>query len=206
VCAMRRPAAVAVFLLLACAALGADLLTKRQVFGTMLNDPALLSGLPAPVGLDNDVQAARAQLNHFRRQALPGVRFTLSTNPGAVFGFKMPRWLMAAATVATVAAVLYFFAVSQAEAWLMHTALALVLGGALGNLYDRLFSVVALPGYEPIRYQVRDFIDCSELYYKWVFNVADAWLVIGAGLLAAHWLAMAIRQQRQAVVTGGPGG
>jgi len=101
---------------------------------------------------------------------------------------------------------LYFFAVSQADAWLMHIALALVLGGALGNLYDRLFSVVVLPGYEPIRYQVRDFIDCSELYYRWVFNVADTWLVIGAGLLAAHWLAMAIRQQRQAAVTGRPGG
>lgn len=188
--------AVVAFLLVACAALAADLLAKGYVFGEMLNDPVLLARVARPG--PNDVLAARGELGKFQRRVMPGVvKFTLSTNPGAVFGMAMPRWLMAVATVLTAAVVLYFFATCEAKAWPIHLALALILGGAMGNLYDRLFSVVALPGYEPIRHQVRDFIDCSDIYYKWIFNLADVWLVVGVAILVANWLVISLRERRR---------
>jgi lipoprotein signal peptidase len=66
----------------------------------------------------------------------------------------------------------------------------MILAGALGNLYDRLFSVVQVPapGAEPILRHVRDFIDLSQIGYKWVFNIADALLVIGVGILMILWV------------------
>ena len=69
---------------------------------------------------------------------------------------------------------------------MLHVALAFVLAGALGNLYDRLWSQVRLPGDGVIKYEVRDFIDCSGLYYPWVFNVADVLLVVGVAMLLLH--------------------
>lgn len=54
----------------------------------------------------------------------------------------------------------------------------LIIGGALGNLYDRLAY-----GY------VVDFLDFSGLYFPWVFNVADAAINLGIALLLLDaWL------------------
>jgi len=193
---VRKPSSIAIFLAIFVVALAADLVSKHVVFESMLSDPKYLAEVDTGATVDGDSRAARAQLGVFRHQVMPGVRFSLSTNPGAVFGLRMPRWLMAAATIATIGIVFYFFAVSDARAWTVHTALALILGGALGNLYDRLFSSVVVPGYEAIRYQVRDFIDCSQIGYKWIFNVADAWLVIGVALLGLHMIGESIRERR----------
>ncbi len=59
------------------------------------------------------------------------------------------------------------------ELTLTSVALALILGGALGNLYDR------------IRFHhVVDFLAVKIVHYNWPdFNIADSCIVIGAGLL-----------------------
>ena len=179
-----------VFLVIAAAGLAADLASKHLAFEHLLADPRLQNPVaPVPYGATTS-QA----LVHLRRQGLleqqllPGVRLTVSTNPGVVFGLAMPRWAVLVATVVTTALVVAFFATSGAGAWLFHAALGMILAGALGNLYDRLCSEVAVPGLaaEPIRRHVRDFIDCSGLYYPWVFNVADMLLVVGVALLIVH--------------------
>jgi signal peptidase II len=52
-------------------------------------------------------------------------------------------------------------------------ALSLVIGGAIGNMIDRIrFGAVA------------DFMDVSALHFPWVFNVADSAITLGAVLLA----------------------
>jgi signal peptidase II len=56
------------------------------------------------------------------------------------------------------------------------TALALVVGGALGNMIDRLRF-----GY------VVDFLDFSGLFFPWIFNVADAAISVGAALLVLDY-------------------
>ncbi len=149
--------------------------------------PARLESLRTHPGPPQPPERTLAEMR-LSRQVVPGVRFTLSMNPGVVFGMPMPRPLVTAATIVTVAVVTVFFAASPARARWTHAALALIAAGALGNLYDRLFAQVVLPGVEPICHQVRDFIDCSQIGYKWIFNLADAYLVIGAAMLILHWL------------------
>jgi len=189
--AIRRPWAVAVFLVVVAAGLAADLVSKHLVFKTMLSDAALharveqrIAAEPNRTPTTEDILLAPPRVS---RRICPGVRFTLSTNKGVVFGLPMNRVLVAAATGVTILLVGLFFATSPARARLVHVALALILAGALGNLYDRLFSEVAVASCEPICRQVRDFIDLSELGYVWIFNVADVWLVVGVALLVVHW-------------------
>ncbi len=62
----------------------------------------------------------------------------LSLNPGALFGLGAGMApIFVGASVLALLFVLYLFANSHATRWSMHIALGLVLGGALGNLYDR---------------------------------------------------------------------
>jgi len=173
------------------AGLAGDLLSKHYVFESMLADPSLRPRLEELLdGYGRERPGMNKVLADLRiqRQVIPGVRLTLSTNPGVVFGIAMPGPLVAVATVVTVVLVVCFFATSPARAHWSHVGLAFIVAGALGNLYDRLFSEVALPGLEPISHQVRDFIDCSQIGYKWIFNAADAYLVVGVAMLIAQWL------------------
>lgn len=101
--------------------------------------------------------------------------------------------IVALATLIVTGLMVWWFATSHRGAWCVHVSTALILAGALGNLYDRLTSRISLGGMEPILYNVRDFIDCSSIplplgfRYVWVFNIADVWLVVGVGLMMLHW-------------------
>lgn len=100
-------------------------------------------------------------------------------NTGAAFGFLngvdlgYKQFLMTAiALVALLAIGLYAWRVGSHER-LARAGLALILGGAVGNLIDR-----ASVGY------VVDFVDAYwRSYHFWAFNVADAAITVGACLL-----------------------
>lgn len=151
------------FLLVVASGLLADLWTKSAVFERLMR--ANTWDAPHPV--------------------LPGVmNLRLSTNPGIVFGFdRIPPVFVVAASLVAVALVIVFFWVSPRKARTTHVALAMILAGALGNLYDRLFARVVLPNGQEITRRVRDFIDFSPIGYKYIFNVADVLLVVGVALL-----------------------
>jgi signal peptidase II len=106
----------------------------------------------------------------------PVLQITYVTNTGAAFGL-FPGWsqiLIAIAVIVIVALVWYYFQLPDGQ-WLMHVALGLQLGGATGNLIDRLrFSGSVL-----------DFIDLNFWPLRqWpVFNVADSSIVVGVTLL-----------------------
>jgi len=193
------------FIVIALLAATADLWSKHAVFTWLLGDASEWS-----VKASNDAEYLKEchQVNlppsdseafsrivlqrlHIHRDVFSGLRFTLSTNPGVVFGYSgMPRFAVNLFTVAMMIAVCFFFAFSGRRDYWLQTAFALILGGAVGNLYDRLFSIVSIPPLTPIRCHVRDFIDCSDIGYQWVFNIADAWLVVGVAmvLLNSLWL------------------
>jgi signal peptidase II len=106
--------------------------------------------------------------------------WTLAYNTGAAFSFLADssgwqRWFFAAiALVVSVVLVVWLKRLGRDDTWLA-VALALILGGALGNLYDR----IALG-------HVIDFI-----YVHWkdawrfpAFNIADSAITVGAVMLA----------------------
>ncbi|MBF6148203.1 signal peptidase II [Nocardia nova] len=103
------------------------------------------------------------------------VRLTLIRNSGAAFSMATGMtWLLTLIAVAVVIGVIRIGRTLRSLSWAV--GLGLVLGGALGNLVDRLFRS---PG--PLQGHVIDFIAVT----KWwpVFNVADSSIVCGAILL-----------------------
>ena len=109
------------------------------------------------------------------RHVIGGVlSWTLQRNPGSAFGLfrHFPVVFTVLAALITLAIVVRG---PRARDRLTAVALGLVLGGALGNLVDR---IARPPG--AFRGRVIDFID----FHRWpVFNLADSAVVIGAALL-----------------------
>ena len=98
----------------------------------------------------------------------------LVRNPGAAFGLAEGMTVILTCIAAVVIVVILRAARAlRSRAWAI--ALGLVLGGAIGNLGDRLFRS---PG--PLRGHVVDFL---ELPHWPVFNLADSAIVSGAALM-----------------------
>jgi len=185
-----RPSARAarlVLLIVALATAAIDLGTKAWAFAALdakIVSAYELAGQPHPV-LHVPEDATATVVREFPVVA-PGAaevividgcfNFHASMNTGAVFGILSGRtaWVMVLTCVALGLIGWILWKADPRRVW-MHAAFGLILGGALGNLYDR----AAYAG-------VRDFI---LWYYKtpanaWpTFNIADAALVIGIGLI-----------------------
>jgi signal peptidase II len=106
------------------------------------------------------------------------VRFTLVYNPGAAFGLHVgpySRWVFMTLTVVALAILAWLYQSTREGATSRVLALALVCGGAIGNLIDRVRSYRG----------VVDFIDVGFGDTRWpTFNVADMAVSTGAFLLA----------------------
>lgn len=159
-----------VFLALAAVAAGVDLATKSMAFARL--------GMP---GMGP------------RHELIPGVlMLETNLNEGALFGMGQGLGLaFAGVSVLAIAGIVAMMArQTTRDDLILVTALGLIVGGIVGNLYDRL----GLPGLawhapaerigEPVR-AVRDWIHCVlPGVIDWpIFNLADTWLVIGAGLI-----------------------
>ena len=121
---------------------------------------------------------------------IPGIfRFTYIHNEGAAFGSMADaRWIfMILSSVAIIAILVYMFW-KKPQSKLLRAALILVAGGGIGNMIDRIFL-----GY------VIDFLDFCAFpnLWMWIFNVADACVCIGAGLLAL-WMILDIIKDEKA--------
>jgi len=117
---------------------------------------------------------------HQSQPVVPGwVDLAHTRNTGVAFGMLansnspwMPVFLTLSSAIALL--LILFFSLRQpASNWKLQFGLMLVLGGAAGNLFDRLSY-----GY------VTDFIDVFYKSYHWpTFNVADSSISVGIGLL-----------------------
>lgn len=111
------------------------------------------------------------------------VRLTLSYNRGAAMGLPLgSHSAQALGFLGLVVVVVLFvwYRRTAADELLLPAALGLLVAGALGNAWQRLLS----PG------GVVDFIDVGVGTLRfWTFNVADAGLTVGVGLLVIYmWL------------------
>lgn len=118
--------------------------------------------------------------------------FTIThfTNTGAAFGlFRDQGILFLVIAAVVVVAIVIYSRYLPMDQWLVRFALGLQLGGALGNLIDRVRQG-----------HVTDFI----YFHFWpAFNVADAAIVVGVGLLA---LALLLQKDQQSQDAGGEAG
>ena len=123
---------------------------------------------------------------------LPFFNLVLAHNTGAAFSFLAgaggwQRWFFVVVTVVVAAVLLAMLRKSPGNR-LLSTALALVLGGAAGNLWDR-----ATMGY------VVDFVQVHAAgYYFPAFNVADSAISVGVVLLVLDSLRGEPKPQKDA--------
>ena len=152
------------------AARGAHTLASRPTVVLLLVTAAII------IAVDQATKAiAVARLSARSVPAIDGIlHWTLQRNPGSAFGL-FQRLPVLFTILALAIAVAILVNIRRVRDSFTAVALGLVLGGALGNLVDRL---ARAPGV--FRGRVIDFID----FRVWpVFNVADSAVVIGAFLL-----------------------
>lgn len=113
----------------------------------------------------------------------PMFDITLLYNPGAAFSFLADaggwqRWFFAVVALGVSGMLVVWLKRTAREQWWLGLGLSLILGGALGNLYDRV-----VHGY------VVDFISLHyQDYYFPAFNLADSAITAGAVLLIIDML------------------
>jgi signal peptidase II len=102
-------------------------------------------------------------------------QLTMVWNRGVSFGLlradaDTTRWALAAFSI--IVSIFLAAWARNATRRLSAAALGLVIGGAVGNVIDRIrFGAVA------------DFLDLSKLWFPWIFNVADAAITVGIAVL-----------------------
>ena len=122
---------------------------------------------------------------HQFRTIIPGtLELTHSRNTGVAFGFfanSDPSWLPYLLTIISSVALLVILVFSLRQSirdWKLQLGLMLVLGGAAGNLYDRVHYGFVI-----------DFIEVYYRSFHWpTFNLADSSISIGIGLLLVETL------------------
>ncbi|WP_255722407.1 signal peptidase II [Ectothiorhodospira lacustris] len=117
-------------------------------------------------------------------EILPFLNFTLVYNQGAAFSFLSDaggwqRWFFTLLAIGVSIILVWWMAKLQREEAGTAAGLALIVGGAIGNVIDRIWHG-----------HVIDFIDMHYAGYHWpVFNIADSAITVGAvWLIAANLL------------------
>lgn len=132
------------------------------------------------VGLDQAAKlVAEAQLP-FRQlvNVIPYFDWYLTHNPGAAFSFLADaggwqRWFFAIASIVISTVIVVWLKKLERDDKITAIALSLILGGAIGNLIDRIYL-----GY------VIDYIQVWLGPYPWpAFNIADSAIFVGAAIL-----------------------
>jgi signal peptidase II len=116
------------------------------------------------------------------------LRFTLAYNPGGAMSLSLgphSRWWFSLLAIATLWILAYMYRQTSPNDRLQIASIALVCGGAVGNLIDRLRSPRG----------VVDFIDIGVGTYRfWTFNIADVGVTFGTAILT--WI-LCVRVSRE---------
>lgn len=169
----RHAPAIARFAIVVVVLLAADLASKSIAFARVAGTPVEVTGADTIIPPHDAVIVVPKIL---------GLQLTI--NVGAVFGLGGGlRWVFVAFSLVATLVLVHVFRRSGARRVILHLALAAVLAGAIGNLYDRVvYGVVRdmlwlFPRVElPFKWR---WPDGSRGLYPWIFNVADVCLVLG---------------------------
>ncbi len=193
--AVKHAPAFARMLTIAIALLAADLALKHFAFEHVAGQPVDISSHG-----DGGVSAIP---HHDARTLVPNVlALRLTLNQGAVFGLGQGyRWVFIVISIVALIVIGTVFCRSRHNDVLLHVALAMVLSGALGNLYDRVI-------YGMVRDMLYLFPEINLPFgwswpggdtglYPWIFNIADVALLGGMVLLFIHVFRAEMHAKRQ---------
>ncbi|HEY6951809.1 MAG TPA: signal peptidase II [Bacteroidota bacterium] len=114
------------------------------------------------------------------------LRLTFIENPGMAFGIELGSGLyLALFSLIASAGIFYYLYRVRDQSFVVRASLALILGGAIGNLIDRVFYGVLFGNGTLFHGKVVDFVDVNVLHLSQfgIFNVADAAVTTGVVML-----------------------
>ena len=112
-------------------------------------------------------------------------QLTYLENPGAAFGMlQNNRWVFLIVSTVGIIAVYLYLAIKRPSSRLLCLALSFIVGGGIGNMIDR-----TLLGY------VVDMIDFRLINFA-VFNVADSFVCVGAGLMVLYLILEMVKESK----------
>jgi len=153
----------------------------------------LFFSVPAVVLVADQVTKALVKANMTLGQSIPPegmLRLTYITNPYGVFGLPVsPTFLVISTGIIVILGIWLYFHYFSMESRLLQVGLGLVLGGAVGNMIDRIWFGVTT-----------NFIDVGLWrgfpWERWpTFNIADVSLTVGIFILISCLLVMARRAE-----------
>ncbi|MAJ44066.1 MAG: signal peptidase II [Candidatus Marinimicrobia bacterium] len=114
------------------------------------------------------------------------LRFTYCENSGMAFGIQLGPYVHILTFISIIFTfyIIYFLYQNLNNGLLIKLSIAFILGGALGNIYDRVFMFL-----DPENVGgVVDFIDVGiSMSIRWyIFNIADSAITIGIVLYLIH--------------------
>lgn len=184
----KSPRAWLLLLAVLFAGFSVDIMTKVYAFEHVA---------PIPVVLDRDNLLTNTAWTpippHNGVVAIPGrlLNFRLVLNDGAVFGIgSQKRGFFIVFTIIALLIAGWIFAKNTSKSnTIAHIGLGLVLGGGLGNLYDRIFigRVRDFMHMFPDRHLPFSWPGGSDEWFPWIFNVGDVLLLTGMALLMMYY-------------------
>ena len=149
-----------------------------------------------------DVFSKKLAVNHLSPPYVPHniiddlLRFTLAYNPEGAMSFSLgpsSRWWFVLLSIATLFVLLYMYRQTPREDRVQIASIALICGGAVGNLLDRIKSPRG----------VVDFIDIGIASHRfWTFNFADLAVTLGTAILT--WILCIRAAREQPAVASAP--
>lgn len=124
---------------------------------------------------------------------IPGVvEFRYVENEGAAFGMLADhRWVFLVFSSMAIIAILVYLFVKRPLSRFMRVSLAMIAGGGIGNMIERIFR-----GY------VTDFINPT-FFDFYVFNVADSCVTVGCALLILWMIADTVKESKKKKLADG---
>lgn len=163
-----------------------DQLSKWLILEYVLRPQVQPHGLQA--GLLDWISKAPPRLPYASVEILPFFNLTMVWNEGISFGLFQGSGIWILSGLALIITILFSVWLTRAKGWLQAVSLALVIGGAIGNVIDRIrFGAVA------------DFFDFHVLGWHYpAFNIADCGIVVGIALLVIDGIFFEPRRNKEA--------
>ncbi len=129
-------------------------------------------------------------------EIIPNVfRLNYIENSGAAMGsFSESRWVFMLFSTVAIIGILIFLALKYKTVdKLLAVSLSLIVGGGIGNMYERIFNVNEAG--EKVVTDFFDFYPFPELW-RWIFNVADIAVCVGAALVVLYFIIDTVKEYK----------